>query len=204
MPALVHVTDPLVTERLLLRPYEPGDLDALHDMQSRPEVARYLYWEPRTRSESQSSLVRKVGWTRIWGEGDTLNLAVTRRSGGPVIGDVLVTYTSAAHQQAELGYLFHPGVHGQGLATEAAAVMVDLAFDQLGVHRVFARLDARNLPSARLLERLGLQREAHLVQNEWVKGEWVDEVIYAVRADEWVAVRSAGGGVGQRGRTASR
>jgi RimJ/RimL family protein N-acetyltransferase len=195
MPALVHVTDPLVTERLLLRPYEPGDLDALHDMQSRPEVAHYLYWEPRTRSESQSSLVRKVGWTCISGQGDTLN---------PVIGDVLVTYTSAPHQQAEVGYLFHPDVHGQGLATEATAAMVDLAFDQLGVHRVFARLDARNLPSARLLERLGLQREAHLVQNEWVKGEWVDEVIYAVRADEWAAVRSAGGGVGQRGRTASR
>ena len=53
------------------------------------------------------------------------------------------------------------------------------------VHRVFGQIDARNTASARVLERLGMRREAHLVENEWVKGEWTDEVIYAVLAAEW-------------------
>ena len=106
----------------------------------------------------------------------------------------MLTYTSAVHNQAELGYLFHPDWQGQGLATEAARALVDLAFASLGVHRVFAHLDARNTRSARLLERLGMRREAHLVQNEWVKGEWTDDVVYAVLTDEWAAQRDRGVG----------
>jgi RimJ/RimL family protein N-acetyltransferase len=160
-------------------------------MQSRPEVARYLYWEPRTPAGSEESLIRKIASTRIGSEGETLNLAVTPRHGGPLVGDVVLTYLSAVHRQAEVGYLFHPDAGGQGLATEATAVLVGLAFDELGVHRVQARLDPRNTPSARLLERLGMQREALLIENEWVKGEWVDEAVYAIRADQWAA---AGGG----------
>jgi RimJ/RimL family protein N-acetyltransferase len=192
MPPPLHIIRPLTTERLVLRPFESGDLDALADLQSRPEVARYLYWEPRTRRQVKAALKRKLACTQIVREGDIVNLAVALKAsdgrpatGGPMIGDVLLIYTSATHQQAELGYVFHPDWHGHGYATEAAASLVDLAFDQLGVHRVFAHLDARNERSARLLERLGLRREAHLVQNEWVKGEWTDDVVYAVLATEW-------------------
>jgi RimJ/RimL family protein N-acetyltransferase len=186
----LHINEPILTERLVLRPFEAADLDAVHDMQSRPEVVRYLYWQPRDRREAKASLKRKMGLTRIDKAGDVLNLAVTERSGGVVIGDVMLTYTSALHQQAELGYLFSPAVHGQGYATEATAIMVDLAFDVVDVHRVFAHLDPRNTPSARLLERLGLRLEGHLVQNEMVKGEWTDDLIYGVLADEWATLRA--------------
>jgi RimJ/RimL family protein N-acetyltransferase len=189
MPPLIAIDQPILTDRLLLRLYEERDLPDLFDMQSRPDVARYLYWEPMTRADSARSLARKVLNTRIEQEGDMLSLAVARRSGGPVIGDILLIYSSAEHRQAEIGYFFHPDVHGQGLATEAVAVLVDLAFGPLGVHRVRGHLDARNVASARLLQRLGMRREAHLVQNEWVKGEWTDDVIYAILADEWAARR---------------
>jgi RimJ/RimL family protein N-acetyltransferase len=189
MTVPLFLTAPIRTERLALRPFEQGDLDAVFDMQSRPEVARYLYWEPRARAEVSATLERKVACRRIETEGDVLSLAVTMADDGPAIGDLMLRYASAAHGQAEVGYLFHPDVQGRGLATEAVRAIIDLAFDGLEVHRVYGQLDARNAPSARLLERLGLRREAHLVQNEWVKGEWTDEVIYAVLADEWAAVR---------------
>jgi RimJ/RimL family protein N-acetyltransferase len=81
--------------------------------------------------------------------------------------------------------VFDPEMGGQGYATEAAAAMVDLAFNGLGAHRVYARIDARNLASVRLAKRLGLRREAHLRENEWFKGEWTDELIYAVLDREW-------------------
>src|ERR1700728_1596306 len=106
----VHITRPIGTPRLVLRPFETGDLDALCDLQSRLEVARYLYWEPRNRRESRSSLRRKINLTHIDREGDTINLAVVERVTNAVVGDVMLTYTSANHQQAEIGYLFLPAV----------------------------------------------------------------------------------------------
>jgi RimJ/RimL family protein N-acetyltransferase len=192
-PPALHLTEPWRTERLVLRLFAEGDLPALHDMQSRPDVARYLYWSPRTRSEAERSLQEKMTCRSIEAEGDILNLAVTRSDGGPIIGDLMVRYASATHQQAEIGYVFHPDAQGQGLATEAMREVVDRAFAGLGLHRVYGRIDARNTASARVLERLGMRREAHLVENEWVKGEWTDEAIYGILADEWARSRLGGG-----------
>ena len=63
--------------------------------------------------------------------------------------------------------------------------MLRLGFEELDLHRIVGRLDARNTASARVLERLGMRLEAHLRENEFVKGEWVSELIYAVLAGEW-------------------
>ena len=66
-------------------------------------------------------------------------------------------------------------------------MVLRLGFEGLDLHRVCGRLDGRNAASARVLERLGMRREAHLVQNEIVKGEWSDEVVYAMLRHEWDA-----------------
>ena len=81
--------------------------------------------------------------------------------------------------------MFHPAHQGRGLATEAASVVLRLGFEGLGLHRVIGRCDALNLPSARLVERLGMRREAHFVHNEVFKGAWGDELVYAMLEDEW-------------------
>jgi RimJ/RimL family protein N-acetyltransferase len=185
----VQFTEPILTERLRLRPFTENDLDDLCDLQSRPELTRYLYWDPRQRHEVAVSLQKKVAATTITNDGDMLSVAVTKKSGGPIIGDLNLVFVSALHQHAEFGYIFHPDVHGQGYATEAARALVNFAFDHLELHRVTAELDARNTASAALLERLGLRREAHLVENEWVKGEWTDGLTYAVLATEWATTR---------------
>ncbi|MCO6000245.1 GNAT family N-acetyltransferase [Actinoallomurus rhizosphaericola] len=178
---------PIVTERLLLRPYTPADLDALHDIQSRPEVARYLYWDARDRDEVREALQRKIASSVIGDENGELQLAVVLPESGTLIGDVVLMWTSREHRQGEVGYVFHPDHGGRGYATEAAEVMLRLGFEGLGLHRLVGRLDGRNTASARVLERLGMRREAHLIQNEIVKGEWTDEVIYAMLEDEWRA-----------------
>jgi RimJ/RimL family protein N-acetyltransferase len=178
---------PIRTERLLLRLYTEDDLDYVYDIQSRPEVARYLYWGPRDRDEARESLRKKIASSAVKAEGDDLTLAVVLPETGHVIGDVLLVWVSSEHRQGEIGYVFHPGHGGHGYATEAAEVMLRLAFEGLGLHRVIGRLDGRNTASARVLERLGMRREAHLVENEMVKGEWTDELIYAMLEDEWRA-----------------
>jgi RimJ/RimL family protein N-acetyltransferase len=181
---------PIVTERLHLRPYTAEDFDALYAIQSRPEVARYLYWDARDRDEVRQALEAKAQCSVLGDEGGSLQLAVVLPESGTLIGDALLMWTSRQHRQGEIGYVFHPDHGGRGYATEAAEVMLRLGFEGLGLHRVVGRLDGRNTASARVLERLGMRREAHLVQNETVKGEWTDEVIYAMLEDEWRARRS--------------
>ena len=181
----VKLASPIETERLLLRPYRPQDYAALFAMQSRPDVARYLYWEPRTAEEVRGSLEKKIWATEIAGEGDVLALAAVLRETGQVVGDFVLWLASAEHQQGEIGYIIHPDHKGNGYATEGARALLRVAFRDLGVHRVVGKIDSRNAASARVLEHLGMRREAHLVENEFVKGEWQSEVVYAILATEW-------------------
>jgi RimJ/RimL family protein N-acetyltransferase len=174
---------PITTSRLLLRPFGPDDLDDLHAIQSRQDVTRYLYWGARSRRETEDALVKRATMTALEKEGDVLVLAAVL--GGVVIGDVNLYWRSVEHRQGEFGFVFHPDHHGHGYAGEAAVEMLRLGFEELGLHRIIGRADGRNTASARLMEKLGLRREAYFVQNEIVKGEWTDEVVYAMLASEW-------------------
>jgi len=184
---------PIQTARLVLRPFVPNDFRALHDLESRPDVARYLYWEPWTEGDTRDGLSLMVLRTTIEHEGDRIQLAVQRRDSGAMIGAVNLAWTNERHRQGEIGYILHPEHHGQGFATEAAMEMLRLGFEGLRLHRIVARCDARNTPSTRVMERMGMRREAHLRENEFVKGEWADELIYAMLEGEWHAKASSAG-----------
>jgi RimJ/RimL family protein N-acetyltransferase len=178
---------PIETSRLRLRPFVAGDLDALFAYQSRDDVTRHLYWGSRSRDEVQEALERKIAATAIRTEGDFLALAAELASTGEIVGDVVLGLVSEEHRTGELGYIVHPDHHGHGYATEAARAVLRVAFEGLRLHRVTGRLDARNVASARVLEKLGMRREALLVDNELVKGEWQSELVYAILAREWPA-----------------
>ena len=184
-----ELTEPLPTERLLLRPYAAGDFDALYAMRSDEDVARYLYWEPQTEEEVRATLAQKMGSTALRREGDVLALAAEERSTGAVVADVILHWASAEHATGEIGYITHPAHGGRGYATEASLPLLGVAFDGVGLHRVIGRLEPRNVASARVLEKLGMRREAHLVENEWVKGEWQSELVYAILDRDWRAAQ---------------
>ncbi|KAA9153782.1 GNAT family N-acetyltransferase [Amycolatopsis acidicola] len=176
---------PIRTARLQLRPFTPGDLAAFHAIHSHPEVTRYLYWEPHTRDESVLSLQRKSASAELTEPGETLALAVELTESRELIGDLTLQWISAEHDSGEIGVVFDPRHHGHGYAAEATRELLKLSFDGLGLHRVIGRCDARNIASASLMEGLGMRREAHLRENERVKGEWTDELVYAMLATEW-------------------
>jgi RimJ/RimL family protein N-acetyltransferase len=176
---------PIETERLLLRPFVPDDVEAMYEIQSDAEVARYLYNEPRSREEVESLLELKVAGAGVDGEGQWLSAAAVLRDGGELVADISLLWASEQHRQGELGFVSHPTHQGKGYATEAARPMLAFAFETLGLHRVVGRAEARNAASARVLEKLGMRREAHLIENEWVKGEWQSELVYAMLAREW-------------------
>lgn len=182
---MLHPEYPVRTDRLLLRPFRGDDLDGLYAIQSLPAVARYLYWEARTLDEVRIVLADRIKQDRIAEEGEKLNLALQRRDTGALIGDVNLVWLSRPHRQGEIGFDLHPDHHGQGFAREATIEMLRLGFENLGLHRIIGRCDGRNRASARVLEKLGMRREAHLRENEIVKGEWTDEMVYAMLRSEW-------------------
>lgn len=170
---------------MLLRPFTSADLDDLYAYHSRPDVARYLFWEARDRSQAREALDRKVRRSVLDEQGQSLVLAAVSQRDGRVVGEVNLEWLSRQHRQGELGFVFNPDYQGQGLATEAAEAMLRLGFDDLGLHRIIGRCDARNRSSARLMERIGMRREAHFVHNEIFKGEWGEEFLYALLEQEW-------------------
>ena len=178
-------TGPIETERLALRGFEAGDFDTVFDMRSRPEIALYTYWEPQTEAEASEALERRIGFRTLHTEGDVLALAAVLRSSGEIIGDVILQWVSLEHGLGEIGFVVHPDHQGHGYATEMTRPLLRIAFEDVGLHRVIGRAEARNAASARVLEKLGMRREAHLVENEWVKGEWQSELVYAILAREW-------------------
>ena len=175
---------PIETKRLMLRPIEASDLDAMHAIQSDPEISRYLYWEPRSRSEVEEFIASSSA--SLEKEGDKLRLAVVLRESGDVIGDVVLVWSSSEHQQGEIGFIFNPDHQGKGYATEAAVELLRFGFEGVKLHRIVGRCDDRNVASTRVMEHLGMRREAHLRENEFVKGEWQGEIVYAMLASEWI------------------
>jgi len=183
---------PLRTERLFLRQFQPDDLEPLLVIHSDPGAVRYVPYPPRDRAAVTTVLEQKRTSTVLRQEGDLVELAVTLAEDGTLVGDVLLALRSVEHETLEVGYVFSPAHGGRGYATEAVQALLDLAFGGLGARRVVARVDARNAPSRALLERLGVRREAHLVENQWFKGELTSEVDYAVLAREWAATPGRG------------
>ena len=178
---------PLETERLVLRPFERSDLAALYAIHGDEANALYLYNEARTREQVDELLERKIAGASIRAEGDWLSAAAVLRDTGDVVCDVVLHWASETHKQGEIGFIAHPAHQGHGYTTEAAQPLLAFAFETLGLHRVIGRLEPRNAASARVLEKLGMRREAHFVENEWVKGEWQSELVYAMLAREWTS-----------------
>jgi RimJ/RimL family protein N-acetyltransferase len=182
----VSFSTPIETDRLTLRRYVESDYDDLLRLQSNPDVARFLLYDALTPERVRDeTLPRRLADVPMDTDDQALTLAVIERETGVHLGEVTLFVQSVEHRTGELGYVFHPESAGRGFATEAAVELLRVAFEELDMHRVIARLDARNTSSSKLLQRLGLRQEAHFVRNEFLKGEWTDELVCAMLSDEW-------------------
>lgn len=195
-PMELRPSYPIDTVRLKLRPLGVEDIEDLLAYRGRADVCRYLPFEPMDEPGLTARLGGDLGRREITAEGQGLTLGVELAGSGRLVGDVVLFFRSAEHAAGEIGYVFHPDVAGRGYAAEACAAVLKLAFDRcdgLGLHRLVARMDARNTSSARLASRLGMRREAHHRSAEMFKGAWADLVVYALLDNEWDARRGGPG-----------
>ncbi|MEV6287735.1 GNAT family N-acetyltransferase [Kribbella sp. NPDC051770] len=181
----MHLDYPIRTERLDLRPHRREDLDDLLAFHSDPDVVRYVPWPVRDRAQVEAALEVKLGQGELTEPGQWLVLAIELRETKTVIGEVLLKWASETDRQGELGYALNTAYHGRGLAAEAADAMLRIGFEELKLHRIYALIIDGNTASAQLATRLGMHQEAHLVHAAFFKGEWIDDLVFAIREDEW-------------------
>jgi len=176
---------PVRTGRLVLRPLADGDVAQIFAYRSQRDVAEWI----GGLSTDVDSLAERFG------DGET---AVIVEHEGRLIGDLMVKVQDAYAQrevtagaeatEAELGWVFDPAHHGRGLATEAIEALLGICFEHLRLRRVIAICFAANEPSWRLMERVGMRREAHHVKDSLHREHgWQDGYVYALLAEEWRA-----------------
>jgi RimJ/RimL family protein N-acetyltransferase len=174
----------LESERLIVRRFADSDLATFLAYRNDPEVARYQAWESCTEREA-TTIIEELKSLQPGTPGEWFQFAIELKETGALIGDCALKVEHDG-PQAEVGYTLSREHQGKGYASEAVSCLLDYAFGDLGLHRVVAITDQENEPSVALLERLGIRREGHFVQNAWFKGRWASEYLYAVLADEWL------------------
>lgn len=187
---LSAVAWPVRTARLSLRPATAGDVDATWAFRRLPEVCEWI-----THSHAD-----RASYAALFLDPDRLSKTLVIEHDGDVIGDLMLAVGDswaqsevaerAVNVQAELGWTVDPAHSGHGYATEAAAELLRICFEDLGLRRVVALCFADNVASWRLMERLGMRREEHNIRDSLHRsGEWLDGYGYALLAEEWRARR---------------
>ena len=188
MSPIADVAWPVRTQRLSIRPATADDAEATWDYRRLPSVAMWMTTAPTSLEEYADLFVRD----------DRLPKTFIMERDGAVVGDLMIAVEDPWAQsevkeqakglQAELGWCLRPEAEGQGLATEAVLELFRICFEDLGLRRVVANCFSANEPSWRLMERVGMRREEHAVQDSLHRnGEWMDGYRYALLADEWLA-----------------
>ena len=173
----------LTTARLLLRPFEIGDVDDVLAYASDPELARFLDLpQPYTSDDAEEYVARRIldDWSC-----EAMFAIVWERH---VVGSIGL-HINVRHETAELGYALARQMWGRGIVPEAGRAVIDWGFERYGLHKVFAESDARNRQSWRVMEKLGMTREGVLRGRHKARDGHVDFVYYGVLCEEWERAR---------------
>lgn len=170
----------LETERTMLRRFKTSDVQDLYEYLSDEDVVRFEPYDVQTIDEVQEEAQRRVEDGKFW--------AVCLKENGKVIGNVY--FAKQDFDTWELGYVFNKKYQGQGYATESARRLIEYGIENWGIRRIVAMCSPLNIPSWKVMEKLGMRREGHLLQNIYFKRDekgqpiWLDTYQYGLLASE--------------------
>ena len=187
-----RISWPVRTARLLIRPVTREDFPRLYEIRAAPGVSEWLTASPRSLEE----------YVERNGTPERMGSTLAMEHDGVVIGDLYVDVDSpwsqlevtaeAADSLGNVGWCVDPAYGGHGFATEGAAELLRICFEDLGVRRVVAGAFAANVASVRVMEKIGMRIESRGVRESLHRDHgWVDAVGAALLADEWRAARTA-------------
>lgn len=172
------------TDRLVLRELRLDDDRALHPLFADAEMMRF-WGAPHESLERTTAMIHRI--IEAYRAGTGIEWAVTLKPTGEVIGKVCHHRLMKEHFRSEIGYILAKAQWGHGLVHEALRAIIAFGFDAMKLHSIEAQLDPKNTRSARVLERLGFVKEAHLTENYVVHGEFVDTAIYSLLARHYLS-----------------
>lgn len=174
----------ITTQRLVLEPLVPTDATALFAYRSDDDIARYQGWKPASTAEAAAFIDRQASVR--FGDADTwYQLAIREMATDALLGDLGLHFPASTDDAIEFGVTLTAAAQGKGFAREALSAVIDLAFKQWGYRRAVASVDPRNAASVAMLRALGFRQEAHHVESYSFRGEWVDDMVFALLAREW-------------------
>lgn len=172
------------TERLIIRLAESEDAESIFSYRSDFAENKYQGWFPDSVEEVRdyiSNMPEAMDIANV-----CFQFIILTKNENRQIGDMGIIFTGHETMQAEIGCTLNKDFQGKGYATEALTAMVNYLFTSLKKHRVVASIDPRNTPSIRLIERLKFRKEAHFKESYFLRGEWVDDIIYAMLDKDWI------------------
>lgn len=167
----------LSNERVSLREFISMDWEAVHTYASLEEACRYQPWGPNTIEDSKV-FVEQVLQAACQQPRKRYALAI--EVNGSIIGAGEISVEDFQHQVGELAYIVHPAYWGQGIATGVAQLLIEFGFRELGLHRIQATCDYRNIGSAKVLEKVGMTKEGRLREHLLIKDGWRDSYLYSI------------------------
>ncbi len=173
----------LFTPRLILRDFQQNDLANLKELESLPES--YYYESSQANIEQITNKIHRSLEYSDQSPRTRYHLAITIQFLDQVRGRVSLTLINESIHEWEIGWAIHPAEWGKGIATEAGHRLLELAFNELGAHRVVAFSHAENDASIKVMKKLNMQQEGVLRETRSWKNDWSDEVVYSILDREW-------------------
>lgn len=167
---------PRVGDRVVLRRLCAADLPAFQAYRHDAAVGRYQGWTPQSEPAALA-FIEQMADAPLFPAGAWVQIGIADRASDVLIGDIGVC-VAADGTTAEIGFSLSTPAQGRGLGTEAVKEAIRLLFQQTPVAEVIGVTDARNVPSIRLLERVGLRRISS--QDSIFRGEPCVEHTYAI------------------------
>jgi len=174
-------------DRLLLRELAPADVDAVHAIYGDPRATEHLSFDPRSRDQVEQIVARSIEAARA-DERHEYALAVVEQAGGDLVGFGRLALDPHQPRAATMGFALRASSWGRGYGVETVRLLLAVAFDDLGVHRVWGARSPANEASARTMERAGMVVEGRIREHIQRGGRWRDSIVYAVLDHEWQSI----------------
>lgn len=168
----------LDTERLQLRQVTTADVDDILELRSNKEVMKYI---PRPLLQNKEEALELIAMLNDKIENNIgINWGIQLKNDSKIIGIIGHYRIKPEHYRAEVGYMLLPAYNGNGIISEALQKVVEYGFKEMKLHSIEAILDPKNGGSEKVLLKNGFVKEAHLIENEYYDGRFLDTLIYSI------------------------
>jgi ribosomal-protein-alanine N-acetyltransferase len=172
----------LYTERLILREYGAEDIEIIDRLVSDPDIGRFMKRDDGRTAEGTRRCLEELSTDRAAEERLLFHYLLIRPETGRAIGEagLNIVMRNQFGGIGAIGYVLEAQARGHGFATEAARRLVEFGLKDLGLHKISATIELRNVRSVKVAERVGMKQEASLRQEAFMDNRWEDIALFAI------------------------